>query len=150
MNKHKIERERERILREAGFDDIESRSGDLRSLPGPAHVRGPEVGLTPEYYEGTAEYYQLAGSFLHSHRFTSVKEKTMWSMHVDGIGYREIARTCKSDTKRVNSIIVKLRTKMLTRDTSPTRHTARSIYREVERMDWSLLLMLAPALLGGK
>lgn len=146
----RTDRDRDAILKAAGYDDIESRTGELRSLPGPAHVRGEDRGLTPEYYEGTAEYYQQAGAFLHSHRFTSSDERDMWALHVEGIGYREIATRCSTHAKRVNQIVARLRAKMLTSYTRSTRSPAKRIYREVARMDWQLLLMLAPALLGGK
>ncbi len=145
------DRERDRLLAASGFDDIEYRTGDLRSLPGPAHVRAEGTSLTHEDYAATEEYYRRAGRFLHSgYRFTSAEEEAVWALHVEGVGCRQTAAKLGMDKMRVNRIVRQLQAKMSDRDNRCNSRSPQAIYRQVERMDWCLLLMLAPALLGGK
>lgn len=87
---------RDRLLRESGFIDLEDAAGNMEPTIRP---HGPIVGRdrTPEEIGQLAEYYRLAGQFLHSHPFASSVERRVWELHGDGASYTRIARTVRRE-----------------------------------------------------
>jgi len=137
--------ERRRLL--GDFPDIEYDSGDLKSNPAPAHARRGSA-LEASDYEAQAEYYRLAGAFLHGHRFTSEEDKTIWALHVEGVPYREIAAQTGTYVRRVNDTVGRLRAEMLGEKGGRGGSMVEQINKRLRRMPPELLLAVAPLFLG--
>lgn len=126
MTQKDIERERDRILREAGFEDIEAVQGEagIKSPSNPlAHVhRTEDLGEGGEAFRRhaaeTEEYYRRASHFLWEHQWYSELERRCWELHCDGASYTRIVRTMKREgyaiyRKRVHNTVNRLREEML-------------------------------------
>lgn len=76
-------------LEKSGFVDVEPRGREdtLKTWTYADFSRYRKCGADFESHEN---YYQKAGQFLHSHHFSSPKEKAMWELHSGGHGYRQI------------------------------------------------------------
>jgi len=91
QQKTKLEEETDfwyKKLKESGFEDIESRNGDIRSCV-PRKHRGyaqllDQMAIT-EYYEGCRE-------FLNTYQFDSELEKVIWEYHTEGLGAETITK----------------------------------------------------------
>lgn len=86
------QRERDRILAEAGFVDLEDARGDIQPI---IRNHGPITGRnrTPEQVETLASYYQQAGQVLHERRWASKVERRVWELHTEGASFTRIHRT---------------------------------------------------------
>jgi hypothetical protein len=72
-------------LAKAGFVDIEDRaSGNLKEWHSANQYLSPA-------HEEDKEYYRLAGSFLHDHKWPSRLYKQIWELHSQGMPIRAIA-----------------------------------------------------------
>lgn len=86
------QRERDRILREAGFIDLEDERGQMDPVIRPrSHITGRN--RTPEQMDTLAEYYQQAGQILHGRKWTSPVERRAWELHSEGASFTRIHRT---------------------------------------------------------
>jgi hypothetical protein len=93
-------------LRGEGFVDIEGADG----LEEPGGRRRRER----VDWEATAEYYRMAGVFLHDHQFESAIERRIWELHCEGMSHRRIVRELGNRYKhRVLATIGRLRRTML-------------------------------------
>lgn len=83
-------------LSDKGFNDIEHDEDNLKNLSTNRFMRG-RVGnknrdkmgggdyVNHEVsYQAVETYYQLAGQFLHEHKFDTVRERKIWEMHANG------------------------------------------------------------------
>lgn len=74
-------------LEESGFQEQEANDTQLKSQYS-AHY------FTSTNSVGGAEakemYYRLAGQFLYSHTFSSVKERLIWQLHSEGMSIRNV------------------------------------------------------------
>lgn len=87
------QRERDRILRDAGFVDIEEPDGTIRQTEDRAFGRRGAREI-----ETTAEYYRAAGKLLHEHdSWKSPVERRIWELHAEGASYTRIWRTVKRE-----------------------------------------------------
>lgn len=96
-------------LAQSGFQDAEEDDFHLKQYSNrfaqPTAIRN---------WHAKSEYYSMAGQFLHTHKFASNLEKTIWEYHVNGIGVRDIAkllkkvRVIKPNKDNVQAIIAKL------------------------------------------
>lgn len=73
-------------LEASGFEDIEDESQRLK-----AHSQRFALNFTPESFEAKAEYFRLAGQFLHEHSFKNDRDRLIWELHSQGLSTREIA-----------------------------------------------------------
>lgn len=87
----------EKRLEESGFEDAE------RFVTGEYLLKQFHQGVfkraheeNPHGVENKAEYYRLAGQFLHSHKFDSKKEALIWQLHAEGLPRRVILQKLKS------------------------------------------------------
>lgn len=126
-------------LREEGFQDIEDTSNVFRPLKAwhshrfggnsgkidfaiSKNVHGMEVSpacdIEPihpkkramgEKIERTREFYDLAWSFLHTHKFKKRYYRKIWEMFCNGVTERDIALEVKLPKSTVHWIIAKLR-----------------------------------------
>lgn len=102
-------------LEKSGFKDIEE-SEDRMEVWASTNFQRFRKRRTE--FEGIQDYYVLAGRFLHDYKFESKKDRAIWELHAEGLGYREIAKQLKSRNFRVyrdlvNETVVRLRTEML-------------------------------------
>lgn len=79
-------------LKKSGFEDIEQDEDILKSwsLFFPTHQK------TSLSFESSARYYQLAGQFLHSHKFQSSLERFVWKCHSEGMSRSETVKACQA------------------------------------------------------
>jgi hypothetical protein len=115
------QRERDRILRAAGFVDLENEQGEIESLSKTSHAAIIGRGRTHQEIETLAEYYREAGRLLHEHKFKSPVERRIWELHADGTSYTRIWRTVKREIdsgelprermyrRRVHAVVARLR-----------------------------------------
>lgn len=76
-------------LKDSGFEDIEKDEDSLIDWASSAFKR------RPEYDQSKAEYYRLAGQFLHDYRFRGPDAawlKRIWELHAVGTSIREIVK----------------------------------------------------------
>lgn len=105
--------ERDRILREAGFEDIEAggtdgwlkggRGGGAHGGAVTDHARLVEV-------EAAQTYHEQARSFLHRHNFDAPIERQVWELHAEGRSFSEIADELGISRSRGVRIVFKLTT----------------------------------------
>jgi hypothetical protein len=100
----------ERILEKEGLGDIE-RNGHLKVHHDQFQWCRRLPGFSPLKNDAKEAYYQLAGEFLHEHRFESEKERKIWELHSLGMPSRQIAKSLREplNYSRINRQIVKLR-----------------------------------------
>lgn len=111
-----------RVLADAGFKDIETRD-ETGEMNGPLKTDkrwNADKRLSFEDvaagYESEAEYYRLAGLFLHEHRFPVKEDRSIWELHAEGVPYREIATRLGIETHmRVHYVVNDLRDRMMER-----------------------------------
>lgn len=120
-----LRRQRDRILRKAGFTDIEDERDRLEPLIRPRGSNLQLGRLASGDYEALGEYYRRAGHFLHEHQFASRFERRAWELHAEGKSYTEIARAMRSYRKRAFLVVTRLRDEMLGRPASPRRPPGR-------------------------
>lgn len=101
-------------LEKAGFEDLETKSGDLINTG----KSGGVIDKRRVNWESDAEYYYLAGHFLLDHEFTNRFEEMVWEYHSNGLSIRSIVQTWnkvhkkKTDRQTVWEIVKALRTEM--------------------------------------
>lgn len=81
----KLQKEWYQKLKETGFVDAEDLNGCLKqgsAMP----IRGKVRPI-----EDTIKYYQSAQSVLHGYKFSSSRDKLIWSLHCMGLSTRQIA-----------------------------------------------------------
>jgi hypothetical protein len=79
-------------LAKDGFKDIEDRDEKLKQYASSALTHNYRVPLV---FDAKERYYQLAGQFLHMHKFDSRLEKFMWSQHCEGVSIEDIVDKVK-------------------------------------------------------
>lgn len=118
------QQERDRLLRDSGFVDLEDASGWMEPVIKP---HGPIIGRqrTPAEIETLAEYYRCAGQLLHDHKFRTPVERRIWELHAEGVSYTRVFRTVKREIaagtlprekmyrRRVHATVTRLKAKML-------------------------------------
>lgn len=90
-------------LKTQGFEDIEYDSQHLKSYA------LSWSSVEPEVFKANQRYYELAGQLLESHPFESIKDKTIWRYHTQGLTEREIGRRVGLSQPSVEYILNKLR-----------------------------------------
>lgn len=101
-------------LEKSGFVDLEQADGNLKSWSSGAYRDYED----PNLRESKEEYYRLAGQFLHSFKFESKRERTIWEFHSRGVSIRDIVgllarrniRTCRFT---VHQVLQKLKKELL-------------------------------------
>lgn len=85
-------------LTKSGFKDIERR--DRIGKAAGRMKTGTLDNIIHSYDEHQfsvkEEYYRVAGQFLHSYKFKSALEKSIWSMHSEGLSIRNIIKSLKA------------------------------------------------------
>lgn len=105
------------ILQKDGFEDIEY--SDMFHLKVYSHRYHKFCKETPIYYFIKQDYYYYASHFAENHAFKSHTERTIWHMHAQGIGCRDIADSLgyvedmKPNKDNINKIIRDLKPKFL-------------------------------------
>ena len=112
-------------LQASGFKDIEEMVVPLDSRTGEAveslkkHSSHFSLKYDKEYMQHTLDYYLAASCFLQTYKFANAREKLIWRLHSEGVGYRAMnavirARGYKSATHNaVFRIVSKLRAIMI-------------------------------------
>lgn len=105
-----------RKLERTGFEDIEQDEYNFKTGLNSYRFKNKDVLRD---YHAKSEYYSMAGQFLHSHKFASNLEKTIWEYHANAISVRNIAKllskvrtTRKMNKDSVNKIVQRLTTEM--------------------------------------
>ncbi len=98
-----IESERRRILAEAGFNDIESPSGDIKQ-------RQADGSL--------GEYYDAARALLHSRDWPDLFARQVWELHCEALSDHKIAAQLIGTRsggarRRVGAVVQAIRAEML-------------------------------------
>lgn len=96
-------------LKAAGFQDIET--GDEHSGLLKTDKRFQDGHESAD--EAQAEYYRLAGVFLHDHRWQTTRDRDVWAAHAAGVPMREIAKRCRTYVRLVHATVGRLRAIML-------------------------------------
>lgn len=122
LRQRDIEAERDRILREAGFEDIERPDGSV-VLPSAVsrHVHRPTESDdedTAERFAASEEYYRRAGQFLWEKDWYNPVHRRCWELHSEGASYTRIVRTMKHEghsiyRRKVHYLITAYRREML-------------------------------------
>lgn len=88
--------ERDRLLRDSGFTDLEDSTGWMEPS---IKLHGPIIGRdrSPAEIETLAEYYRQAGQLLHSHKFRTPVERRIWELHSDGASYTRVWHTVRRE-----------------------------------------------------
>lgn len=76
-------------LKQLGFNDIEDTNSPKEFLKVWESTNWVKQ-YTPEAFQDRAEYYRLAGLFLHDYTFESFYEETIWRLHSEGKSLRAI------------------------------------------------------------
>lgn len=102
-------------LKDSGFVDIEQDETRLINLA--SNFFRNRFNATK--YEAKVEYYQIAGQFLHGHKFKNKTEKLIWALHSDGKSIREIVEALdkegvKTYKDRIHKILKTLSKEMIT------------------------------------
>lgn len=94
-------------LKEKGFKDIEKpNSPHLASWTSYTGADAESASsFVSEPNKVKLEYYDMARKFLESHPFESEKHKKMFEMHVEGLGYRQIAKKYRTTKFKVSGIM---------------------------------------------
>lgn len=66
-----------------------------------------------DYFASKADYYRLAGQFLHSYWFVNDRQRRIWELHSEGVPYRKIATEVRETLTDVHHAIRHLREIML-------------------------------------
>ena len=69
-------------LAKSGFEDAEQLDGNLKEWHSYRYVLDVHPGVASQ--DSRAEYYRLAGHFLHSHAFENLHERQIWELHCEG------------------------------------------------------------------
>lgn len=104
MNQRDIERERDRILKAAGFHDIEAPSGIIQ--------RRQVLPTTEANAAREEEYFARALAFLGRHRFANELERLVWTAHAQRKGRRVVAREVGVYPKYVDEVVARLKAVM--------------------------------------
>lgn len=117
MNQRQVIAARDRLLKDAGFDDIETPAGWLRSDGPLAHTDGHRV-TELERFDDLEEYYRRAGQFLWDRDWYDDTERRIWELHAEGASLTRIVRTVKREGGRIyrrkaHSVVAGLRAEML-------------------------------------
>lgn len=117
MNQRQVIAARDRLLKDAGFDDIETPAGWLRSDGVLAHTSGHRVAEL-ERFDDLEEYYRRAGQFLWDRDWYDDTERRIWELHAEGASLTRIVRTVKREGGRIyrrkaHSMVAGLRAEML-------------------------------------
>lgn len=123
------QRERDRLLRAAGFRDIESPGGMLARDPG-RDVADDEI-----------EAADAATEALRTHRFASPRDREVWRAHAQGKSAREMSRErgwCRTKTA---ARVTRIATEIKTSNSRPV-----SVRKLIEESDPRLLVALLVAL----
>ncbi len=151
-----LPREWQKKLAASGFVDIE-RTAAGEDMADYLRGGGLKHDRAAEYAE-SEEYYRRARQFLHAHRFASPLERRIWAEHAEGTGYREIATKAGTYVRHVHVVVVRLKETMLrvqrVKRVNEPKGNAHALlmklHRELERMDATMFLTIAPVLLGGR
>lgn len=109
----KLAREWAKKLKDSGFVDIEETDGRLKKWESHFFTHRPDK----VFQDAKAEYYRMAGHFLHDHLFVDEEEKLIWTLHADGKGQRQIIKEMQrrgyvAHFNKVGSIVRRLSAEM--------------------------------------
>jgi transposase-like protein len=91
-------------LEKAGFEDAEDDENHLKQWHSFNFSDNKQSHrFSAALFSSKAEYYRLAGQFLHTHEFKKPVEKVIWTYHADGKTNREISRLLKSAGRKYSS-----------------------------------------------
>jgi hypothetical protein len=81
-------------LKDSGFNDIEQDENYLLTsaynMFNPNRNKVGSIQGVVDRMNSKAEYYRLAGHFLHEFKFPTELEKEIWDLHSQGISHRNI------------------------------------------------------------
>ncbi len=84
-------------LEESGFEDAERLvNDDYVLIDFHQHKFGRTDRNDTLTTENRAEYYRLAGQFLHTHKFKSKRDSFIWQLHCEGLSRAKILRRLKA------------------------------------------------------
>ncbi len=99
-------------LKKSGFEDAEKDEQSLKQYSsGLMGTQRESYSVRKVYYDSVQDYYIMAEHFLNEHKFKS-NERTIWSLHSQGISARDIALSTKSSKSVVSRKICQLRHQM--------------------------------------
>lgn len=106
----------DRKLKDAGFDDIEDESGQLKNWDSLRFQKKTVYSVTwRNGFQERSEYFTLATHFLESFDFQTILQKRIWKFHAHGFSLREIGRMVGKDKDHVHAVVRDLKNKMLKR-----------------------------------
>lgn len=108
----------DRKLKSHGFNDIENRvTGQLKKSGGdvywdafryeePIHEKNKNMGYTTATWkESQAEYFRLAGIYLHEREFKNHRFRLVWQLHAEGLSLTEIGEIMNISRDKANRMI---------------------------------------------
>jgi hypothetical protein len=91
-------------LAKSGFEDIEHNESHLKQWHSFNFSDSKDSHrFSAALFSSKAEYYRLAGQFLHTHTFVKPVEKVIWTYHTEGKTNREISRLLKAAGRKFSS-----------------------------------------------
>ena len=104
-----------KLLKEAGFSDIEDTKGRLLDHQ-TAHDFSQRIGFRTEFFENIRDYYIWAYQVLHYKKFKSMTDKIIWEMHADGKSSRDISAFIGLDQRWISIKIKKIRKQLYSQE----------------------------------
>jgi hypothetical protein len=93
----KLEAKWYKKLAKEGFEDIEQDENNLKQW----HNHFFFARYDADSFNSKAEYFQLAGAFLHEYEFANEVEKKIWELHADGLPLTEIYKVLANSGSKV-------------------------------------------------
>ena len=101
-------------LKQAGFTDIEYDADTLINYSSSKlamRLNGASRDTKIKLDALTEEYYRMAGHFIYDHTFKNEIELDIWTLHAEGLSFRDIAKRVTTKHYRANkdkiNIIIK-------------------------------------------
>ena len=97
----KLQKQWDKKLKDAGFDDIEQRDGKLKVWSDRFHKSGIEISGPAKF-----AYYRAAGIFLNDYAWPSVIDQAIWAKHADGKSYITIINEFANEGVTIRKSVV--------------------------------------------
>lgn len=118
MNQRQLIEERDKLLKDSGFEDVETADGGILRVSSALHHVHRKRDLDHTNFGDIEEYYRRASHFLWERAWYDDTERRVWELHADGASYTRIVRTVKREggrvyRRKVHTLVNTLRAEML-------------------------------------
>lgn len=126
-------------LQKAGFKDIETRGGRLKTWT--CCMKTTKARYNSTQNQAKSEYYRRAGFFLHSHNFSSALEREVWELHCDGRSCSRIWKELHCKYKFISGDdekpFLKFKINSVRRIISQLRKVMRDHFQDESQEEWN-------------